>query len=156
MSDVTALIFEIYRDGELLRTEELSQDIIKVGKLPSSHLRLDDPNVSRIHAVVERSRGGDVFIIDLGSTKGTLINGAKVNKSPLVSGDEIVLGDTRIVFKTSAAAGAAHDPDATVVGVQAYDDAATAVGVAAIGRALYAYSHHFLVGKILGRCRRNS
>lgn len=109
-SGSATLKFEIYKDGELLRTEALSQDIIKVGKLPSSHLRLDDPNVSRIHAVIERSADGEVYIVDLGSAKGTLVNGQKVNKCKLSSGDELTLGGLTLRFTLESAAAPAEAP----------------------------------------------
>src|SRR5262249_53952082 len=38
-----------------------------------------------------------IHIIDLGSQKGTFVNGQKVNKHALRSGDEIKLGETRVV-----------------------------------------------------------
>ena len=54
MADVKVPIsFEIYKGDELVREEILAQDVIKVGKLASSHLRLDDETVSRMHAVIE-------------------------------------------------------------------------------------------------------
>ena len=54
MADVKVPIkFEIYKGDELVREEVLAQDVIKVGKLASSHLRLDDETVSRMHAVIE-------------------------------------------------------------------------------------------------------
>ncbi|MEQ9647447.1 MAG: FHA domain-containing protein, partial [Sandaracinaceae bacterium] len=61
------LTFSIYKGDELERTETLTQDIIKVGKLPSSHLRIEDDNVSRMHAVIEVTGPDEIFIIDLGS-----------------------------------------------------------------------------------------
>ena len=64
------LTFRIHKGDELLREETLSQPVIKVGKLSSSHLRLDDESVSRMHAVIEVSAADDISIIDLGSTKG--------------------------------------------------------------------------------------
>src|SRR6478752_1462681 len=95
------LTFEIYKidpkGDQLVRKETLTQDIIKVGKLSSSHLRIDDEAVSRMHAVIEITSPNEIYIIDLGSTKGTLVNGQKINKAKVQSGDEIVLGDTRIV-----------------------------------------------------------
>ena len=97
------LTFRIYKGDQLLRTETLSQPVIKVGKLSSSHLRIDDESVSRMHAVIEVTGPGDISIIDLGSTKGTIVNGQKVNKAKLQDGDVVVLGDTRIVLAVGEA-----------------------------------------------------
>ena len=90
------LTFRLFKGEELLREEKLTLPVIKVGKLSSSHLRLDDKNVSRMHALIEVTGPGDVSIIDLSSTTGTFVNGQKVNKAKLQSGDSIVIGETRI------------------------------------------------------------
>src|SRR5690554_1705635 len=90
------LRFEIVQNGEVVRTEELDQDVIKVGKLASSHLRLEDPNVSRIHAVIEKGSSGAYSVIDLGSASGSFLNGEKVTKDELNSGDELTFGDTTV------------------------------------------------------------
>jgi pSer/pThr/pTyr-binding forkhead associated (FHA) protein len=90
------LTFRIFKGDQLLREERLSLSVIKLGKVPSAHLKLDDETVSRMHAIIEVNGPGDVSIIDLGSTKGTFVNGQKVNKAKLQSGDTIVVGETRI------------------------------------------------------------
>src|SRR4030095_10652940 len=90
------LTFRISKGDQFLREETLTQPVIKVGKLSSSPLRLDDDSVSRMHAVIEVSGPGDISIIDLGSTKGTVVNGQKVNKAKLQDGDLVLLGDIRI------------------------------------------------------------
>ncbi|WP_428267474.1 AgmX/PglI C-terminal domain-containing protein [Haliangium sp.] len=90
------LTFRIFKGDTFVREETLNQPVIKVGKLSSSHLRLDDDAVSRMHAVIEVTGPGDVSIIDLGSTKGTHVNGQKVNKAKLQSGDRIEVGNTRL------------------------------------------------------------
>src|SRR5215813_5665371 len=90
------LTFKIYKGDQLIREEKLSLSVIKLGKVPSAHLKLDDETVSRMHAIIEVNGPGDVSIIDLGSTKGTFVNGQKVNKAKLQSGDTIVVGETRI------------------------------------------------------------
>ena len=117
MSNNIPMTFRIESpDGEV-RTEELTQDIIKVGKLPSSHLRIDDDNVSRMHAVIEVTGPDDIFIIDLGSASGTIVNGKKVNKCKLENGDEIQLGDTKVTVEIGADASVADADEApTVVG----------------------------------------
>ncbi|MBO6939658.1 MAG: TonB family protein [Deltaproteobacteria bacterium] len=105
------MTFRIYQGDELVRTEELQQEIIKVGVHPSSHLRIDDDTVSRMHAVIEVTGPDEIFIIDLGSASGTIVNGKKVNKTKLESGDEIQLGDTKVVVEIGAA-GASDDAEA--------------------------------------------
>ncbi|MBP8810257.1 MAG: AgmX/PglI C-terminal domain-containing protein [Kofleriaceae bacterium] len=90
------LTFRLYKGDEFLREEKLTLPVIKVGKLSSSHLRLDDKNVSRMHALIEVTGPGDVSIIDLSSTTGTFVNGQKVNKAKLQSGDTVMIGETRI------------------------------------------------------------
>src|SRR6476646_8704867 len=106
------LTFEIYKGGQLVKTETLTQDIIKVGKLSSSHLRIDDEDVSRMHAVIEVTSPTEIYIIDLGSTKGTIVNGQRVNKTRLASGDRIALGGIEIVVTIGEAQTAAPAPTA--------------------------------------------
>jgi hypothetical protein len=59
----------------------------------------DDQGVSRRHAELYQ-RASKVHLRDLGSTHGTTVNGVEVNDEGLVSGDEIRLGYSRLVFKT--------------------------------------------------------
>jgi pSer/pThr/pTyr-binding forkhead associated (FHA) protein len=96
------LTFRIFKGDQLIREERLSLSVIKLGKVPSAHLKLDDETVSRMHAIIEVNGPGDVSIIDLGSTKGTFVNGQKVNKAKLQSGDTIVVGETRIELSIGA------------------------------------------------------
>jgi pSer/pThr/pTyr-binding forkhead associated (FHA) protein len=97
------LSFRIFHNGQLVREEKLNQGVIKIGKVPSAHLRIDDEKVSRMHAIIE-VLGTEVSVIDLGSTGGTFVNGHKVNKAKLQSGDTITVGDTLIEFATVDAA----------------------------------------------------
>jgi TonB family protein len=89
--------FQIYKGDQLVREETLTEPVIKIGKLASSHLRLEDETVSRMHAVVEVTGPGELQLIDLGSTRGTMVNGERINKAILKSGDQIHFGDTRVV-----------------------------------------------------------
>jgi hypothetical protein len=100
------LTFAIYQGDALLRRETVTQDIVKVGKDPRSHLRVDDEAASRMHAVVEVAGPDDVTLIDLGNEPGTLVNGARVNKCKLHVGDQIQIGDTRLVLERAVAGGA--------------------------------------------------
>jgi hypothetical protein len=106
------LSFKIFKGEQLVREERLTLSVIKLGKVPSAHLKLDDETVSRMHAIIEVNGPGDVSIIDLGSTKGTFVNGQKVNKAKLMSGDTILVGETRIELTIGAEEVGAVEPAA--------------------------------------------
>jgi Zn-finger nucleic acid-binding protein len=91
--------FEIRSTGQPPRVVTVKTDIIKIGRLASAHVHLDDPTASRLHAVVEVS-DTIVRLIDLGSNQGTLVNGQRVNHAPLASGDTIEVGASvlRVTF----------------------------------------------------------
>lgn len=84
--------FEISMEGRPLQEVDLDQDVVTVGRLASSHLRLDHPSVARMHARIERTQGG-VTIVDLGAASGTLVNGRRVNKAELKPGDRLQVGE---------------------------------------------------------------
>ncbi len=86
------------------RQEVVTQDIVKIGKDPKSHLRLDDEAASRMHAVVEVAGVDDITLIDLGNEPGTLVNGQRINKTKIKPGDEIRVAETKIVLTASAPA----------------------------------------------------
>ena len=95
MGSKLALTFRIFKQGQLVRTETLTQGVIKLGKVASAHLQLDDESVSRMHAILEVTQD-QVSLIDLGSTRGTFVNGQRINKATLQSGDTITVGDVRV------------------------------------------------------------
>ena len=86
----------VFQGGEQIAEHSFERDIIKIGRLASAHLKLDDQKVSRIHSVIE-STGETYSIIDMGSTEGTFLNGEKISKETLRDGDEITLGDFRVL-----------------------------------------------------------
>src|SRR6188768_2727335 len=107
------LTFALYQGDALQRRETVTQDIVKVGKDPKSHLRVDDELASRMHAVIEVAGPEDITLIDLGNEPGTMVNGARVNKCKLHVGDQIQVGATKLVLESAEAAGAdAHVPAA--------------------------------------------
>ncbi len=65
---------------------------VTIGRLPSCDLTIDDSTVSREHAAVVRRADG-WWVIDLGSTNGTRVNGRRAAEHPLTHGDRLELGD---------------------------------------------------------------
>jgi len=95
MSTKTLAIKVFYGD-QLVDTQTLSQDVIKIGKLKSSHICLDDEAVARMHAVIEVS-GDEVRVIDLGSATGTMLNGGRIDKNAMLGdGDVLTFGPYRL------------------------------------------------------------
>ena len=72
-----------------------------LGRGSDADLRLDDKGVSRRHLQLSM-QGGAVVATDMGSTNGTLINGAPL-RAPVVlaNGSLLRMGNTRIIFHSS-------------------------------------------------------
>lgn len=70
---------------------------VTVGRLAECQIQLHDANVSRRHAAFMRLEEGWA-ISDLGSTNGTRVNGAPVERARLADGDVIEIGLTRLVY----------------------------------------------------------
>src|SRR5271166_1286888 len=96
-----ALTFALYQGDQLVRRDTIAQDIVKVGKDPRSHLRVDDELASRMHAVIEVASPTDITLIDLGNEPGTLVNGQRVNKCKIRPGDQIQIGSTLIHLESA-------------------------------------------------------
>jgi len=93
---MTHITLYIYHNGVRQNVLFLTQDVIKIGKLKSSHVCLDDEAVARMHAVIEIS-GDEVRVIDLGSATGCLVNSESVGKNALLHhGDVLDVGPFRI------------------------------------------------------------
>jgi hypothetical protein len=101
------LTFGVYQNNTLVRRETVTQDIVKVGKDPKSHLRVDDESASRMHAVIEVVNPDDITLIDLGNEPGTRVNGANINKCKIRPGDHIEIGGTKLVLEAAQPATAA-------------------------------------------------
>jgi Protein of unknown function (DUF3662)/FHA domain len=69
-----------------------------IGRAKDADCVLRDPNVSRHHAELRRSQGGDWTIADLGSTNGVKVNDRRVNSTRLQAGDRVTLGTTTFRF----------------------------------------------------------
>jgi hypothetical protein len=73
------------------RPQTVDKERFLIGRSKTqADLRLDDPNVSRQHAVIERV-GSAWYIVDLGSTNGVLVAGERVTRRALSDGDVIVI-----------------------------------------------------------------
>lgn len=75
-------------DGEVV---EIGEGVTPIGRSVLAAVRLDDPGVSRRHAVIVRT-GDDVRIVDEGSVTGVTVNDERVYERALAPGDVIAIG----------------------------------------------------------------
>jgi Protein of unknown function (DUF3662)/FHA domain len=78
-------------------TYALRSSTTRIGRGSDCDLRIDDPGISRHHAEI-RQQGGDVVIVDAGSTNGIVIDDERVEQARLADGARIQLGSTTLVF----------------------------------------------------------
>jgi adenylate cyclase len=80
------------------------------GRAATNHVVLADERVSRRHAIIHAQHEGEFWLLDLGSSNGTYINGRRLSKpSRLRNGDIIQIGAFQAVFRLAGGA----DADAT-------------------------------------------
>lgn len=78
----------------------LDQDERKVGRADGNDLILDDPTVSRHHAVFRRA-GSAVLVEDAGSTAGVYVDGRRIDGPVLLHpGDVVTLGRVALELQT--------------------------------------------------------
>ncbi|MGB8388183.1 MAG: FHA domain-containing protein [Mycobacterium sp.] len=75
----------------------LNQPVMSAGRHPASEIFLDDITVSRRHAEF-RKENGKFRVVDLGSLNDTYVNREPVDSAVLANGDEIQIGNFRLVF----------------------------------------------------------
>ena len=78
-------------------THPASDHAVRLGRSPDNDIILRDPATSGHHARIER-RGDQFWIVDLGSTNGTLVNGESVQEKQLNHGDRLTIGQNAVHF----------------------------------------------------------
>jgi hypothetical protein len=81
----------MFADGST-RVIELSAGWSRIGRSRSADIRLDDPTVSRRHAVIVQTPEGELRVLDDRSMNGIRVNSEAVDWSPLTDGDELQIG----------------------------------------------------------------
>ena len=94
---VRTLVFHVVQQGQQPRELTTQVPVVKVGKTSSCHVRIEDDQASRMHAVIEVAREA-ITVIDLGSSAGTYVNDAKITKATVDVGDTIRVGATDLVL----------------------------------------------------------
>ena len=69
-----------------------------IGRGQENPIRIEDPSVSSRHAMLQ-FRDGRHWIVDLGSTNGTFINGRRVTEAIVAEGDLVTFGTCTRIFR---------------------------------------------------------
>jgi hypothetical protein len=105
----------VVRDEERVSVLLVEQEWTRIGRSIAADIRLDDPTVSRRHALVCR-QSGRVRVLDDRSLNGLFLNGERVEWHDLSDGDELVVGRYKLHFVDTSASKTPDDsPAATAL-----------------------------------------
>jgi adenylate cyclase len=88
---------------------QLMGDTCRLGRSAENDVRLVNHSVSRRHAILFRVQSG-WCVRDGGSQNGTQVNGVVATERALHDGDELQLGDIRVLFQESSTDGGGTPP----------------------------------------------
>ena len=80
------------------QTIELDRDRTTLGRGSDADYRFDDNSLSRLHATIYRD-GDRVWVVDENSTNGTFVNGKKIDRATLVTGDRLRVGRVELILE---------------------------------------------------------
>lgn len=81
--------------GEIV-SFQLAEGWSRIGRCAGAEVCLDDPSVSRRHAMVTVEQGRSPRVLDDRSLNGVLVNGRQVDVTELYPGDELTIGRYRL------------------------------------------------------------
>jgi len=82
-------------DGEI-RIFPIPQGWTRIGRSATADIRLDDPSVSRRHALIVSELPDSLRILDDRSLNGVFLNGELVEWGTFADGDELAVGRFRL------------------------------------------------------------
>ena len=85
-----------------------------IGRGQASNTQINDPRMSRVHCQVQVD-GGKTWLLDNGSSSGTLVGGERITRHELKPGEVFQVGDTQIRFQLET-----HQEASTLAGDTAF------------------------------------
>ena len=83
-------------DDETVQVFAIERGWTRIGRSPVADIRLDDPSVSRRHALIVSERPSSLRVLDDRSLNGVRVNGEAVEWARLADGDELEIGRYRL------------------------------------------------------------
>jgi len=73
-----------------------------IGRSPANHMVLPHDTISRNHALIQAQKQNEFWLVDLGSSNGTFLNGRRVTQAILLRDQDLIqIGQFRIMFHQS-------------------------------------------------------
>ncbi|HEX8753022.1 MAG TPA: FHA domain-containing protein [Solirubrobacterales bacterium] len=83
----------VYRDEDgPTESFRIERGWTRIGRSTTADLRLDDPSVSRRHALIVAEPGKELRVLDDRSLNGVFVNGRSLEWGTLRDGDELAVG----------------------------------------------------------------
>jgi FHA domain len=82
--------------GDEIRVFAVNRGWTRIGRSVAADIRLDDPSVSRRHALIVSEPDESLRVLDDRSLNGVLVNGELVEWGKLADGDELAIGRYRL------------------------------------------------------------
>jgi DNA-directed RNA polymerase subunit RPC12/RpoP len=109
--------FLAYEDADGPRLLPVPEGWTRIGRSVTADIRLDDPTVSRRHALIVKTEEDEIRVLDDRSLNGVFVNGEQVDWSPLADGDELAVGRYRLhLIDTMSSAAEGSSTAGTAVG----------------------------------------
>jgi pSer/pThr/pTyr-binding forkhead associated (FHA) protein len=93
--------FTVHFNNEFIKTYELKDPVVTIGRLPENTISIANMGVSRRHVRIERDSAQNYVLTDLNSLNGTFVNNNRVKKTALASGDTITIGKYSLAFDSA-------------------------------------------------------
>ncbi len=80
----------------------INKTAVRIGRGKDNDICLLNDSISLHHAEIHRRRDGTFYIVDLSSSNGVYVNFRKVNQNEIKNGDEIELGEVKLIFQSNS------------------------------------------------------
>jgi hypothetical protein len=97
MASLPTLHLKVLRGDAVLAQGSFTEESVTIGSDATAMLRVDDPTVAGLHAVLNVAENGSVELLDVGAEPGIVLRDQRIFNAPLASGDVFGLGDVSVV-----------------------------------------------------------
>lgn len=112
----------IYRNDELVKEFEQAENAdITVGRAPGCSIQLDEPSVSRLHALIQWN-GSSWVVVRKANFGAVLLNEQEIENAPIEGGEELKIGEFSLRINIEAGAEKSRSGSQSISVVNAAED----------------------------------